>query len=167
MLRSFKSVLALSLCLLFFATGCIGQMGLSGEVRRFNLEMTEDRWGREILFVILMVIPVYGIASLADIIVFNSIEFWSGKNPINGMPSVSPATVLRQFEVDGTTILMTLREDQSIDVEAFTPDGERHFLNLLRTDSGVVARNHDGEILVRAPRDGSRLARSFSPSMGS
>ena len=49
MLRSFKSVLALSLCLSFLATGCIGQMGLSGEVRRFNLEMTEDRWGREIL----------------------------------------------------------------------------------------------------------------------
>jgi hypothetical protein len=165
MLRSFKSALALSLCLTFLATGCIGQMGLSGKVRDFNLEVTEDRWGREILFVILMVIPVYGFASIADIIVFNSIEFWTGKNPINGMPSVSPATVLRQFEVDGTSILMTLREDQSIDVEAFTPDGKQHFLNLLRTDEGVVARDRAGEILVRAP--GSRLAGLFSPPMGS
>ena len=167
MLRSFKSAMVLGLCLAFLTTGCIGQMGMSGKVRQFNLETTEDRWGREILFIILMVIPIYGFAALADIIVFNSIEFWTGKNPVNGKPSVSPIAALRQFEVDGTSISMTLREDQSIDVEARTPDGEQHFLNLLRTEKGVIARDRAGEILVRGPRDDIRLARFPSPLMGS
>jgi hypothetical protein len=38
------------------STGCIGNFGLSGKVRKFNLETTQDRWGREILFVVLYVI---------------------------------------------------------------------------------------------------------------
>lgn len=35
-------------------------------------------------------IPVYGLAATADLFVFNTIEFWSGKNPITGK---SPALV--------------------------------------------------------------------------
>ena len=161
MLRGFKSAVALGLCLSFLATGCIGRMGMSGEVMKFNLEITEERWGREILFIILIVIPIYPLASVADIIVFNSIEFWTGKNPVNGEPSVSPVTALRQFEVDGTSISMTLREDESIDVEAFTPNGEGHYFNLIRTDAGVVARDRSGQVVVRMPRGGNRLAGSF------
>jgi len=155
--------MVLSLCLAFLTTGCIGQMGMSGKVRQFNLETTEDRWGREILFILLMVVPIYGIATLADIIVFNSIEFWTGKNPVNGKPSVSPIAALRQFEVDGTSISMTLREDRSIDVKAITPDGEQHFINLLRTDQGVIGRDRSGEIVARAPQIGNALARFSSP----
>lgn len=34
--------------------------------------------------------PVYGLAATADLFVFNTIEFWSGKNPITGK---SPAVV--------------------------------------------------------------------------
>lgn len=157
----------MGLCFSFLTMGCIGQMGMSGKVRQFNLETTEDRWGREILFVILMVLPVYGIASLLDIIVFNSVEFWTGKNPINGKPSVSPVAGIRTFEVDGTSLVMTLREDQSIDVEALTPDGERHFLNLVRTEEGVTARNRIGEILARAPRGGAQFAQLLPTSSGS
>jgi hypothetical protein len=83
--------------------GCIGNFGLSGKVRKFNLEQTEDRWGREILFVVLYVIPVYPLAGLADIIVFNSMEFWSGKNPIDGSPSVTRIAQRREIEAeDGT-----------------------------------------------------------------
>ncbi len=67
-------------------------------MRQFNLEQTEDRWGREILFVILYVIPVYPFAGFADIVLFNSIEFWTGKNPINDKPSVTPISDNRTFE---------------------------------------------------------------------
>ena len=167
MSKIIKSALVMGLCFSFLTMGCIGQMGLSGKVRQFNLETTEDRWGREILFVILMVIPVYGFASMLDIIVFNSIEFWTGKNPIDGKPSVTPVAAVRTFEADGTSISMTLREDQSIDVEAVTPDGQRHFFNLIRTEEGVVARNRIGEILARAPRGDAQFARLLPIVTGS
>jgi hypothetical protein len=132
--------------------GCIGNFGLSGKVRKFNLEQTQDRWGREILFVVLYVIPVYPIAGLADIIVFNSIEFWSGKNPIDGSASVTSLAMSREIETeDGTRVIMALRSDDSIDVAVESVDGEQHFLNLTRAHGHVAARDADGTVLLAAP----------------
>lgn len=72
------------LLLAFTLTGCMGHNGLSGKVLKFNLETTEDRWAREFLFIGLNVVLVYPICMILDLLVFNSIEFWSGENPING-----------------------------------------------------------------------------------
>ncbi|MGL4250736.1 MAG: DUF3332 domain-containing protein [Aeromonas sp.] len=68
--------------------GCMGQMGLSGMVTKGNLSVVDNRYGRAGLFVLLS--PVYGLAATADLFIFNTIEFWSGKNPITGK---SPALV--------------------------------------------------------------------------
>jgi hypothetical protein len=63
-------------------TGCMGHFGLRGKLLKFNLEVVENRWGREALFVVMF--PGYVLCTVADVLVLNSIEFWSGKNPING-----------------------------------------------------------------------------------
>jgi hypothetical protein len=150
--RRLEWVAALAMSLALISTGCIGQFGLTAEVRKFNLEQTPERWGREILFVILYVVPVYPFAGAADLIIFNSIEFWEGKNPINGKPSVSPITDNRSFrDEDGTVFVMTRREDDSIDVEAVGIDGDRYFVNLIRMGAGVVARDRDHAVIARSP----------------
>jgi hypothetical protein len=132
--------------------GCIGNFALSAKVRKFNLEQTQDRWGREILFVVLYVIPVYPISGLADIIVFNSIEFWSGKNPIDGSRSVTPLAMRREIETeDGRRVIMSMRSDDSIDVAVESVDGEQHLLNLTRAHGHVVARDASGAVLITAP----------------
>lgn len=64
--------------------GCMGHNGLSGKVARFNLEVTEDRWGREGWFLGLWITLIYPISMILDLLIFNSVEFWSGENPING-----------------------------------------------------------------------------------
>ena len=64
--------------------GCMGHNGLSGKVLKFNLEASEDRWNREWIFLGLWVTLVYPICGILDLLIFNSIEFWSGENPING-----------------------------------------------------------------------------------
>ena len=69
-------------------TGCMGQMATTGLVTKFNLEAVDNRYGREGLFVLLS--PVYGIASVADLFIVNAVEFWTGTNPITGK---SPAVV--------------------------------------------------------------------------
>ncbi|MCE9787377.1 DUF3332 domain-containing protein [Shewanella chilikensis] len=68
--------------------GCMGQMGLSGMLTKGNLSAVDNRYGRAGLYVLLA--PVYGITAAADLFIFNSIEFWTGKNPITGK---SPALV--------------------------------------------------------------------------
>ena len=64
--------------------GCMGHNALTGKVLKFNLEVTEDRWGREGWFLGLWITLVYPICTILDLLIFNSIEFWSGENPING-----------------------------------------------------------------------------------
>ena len=70
--------------LLLTAPGCLGRMVVTSNVRTFNLNTVESRWGREILFVGLHIIPVYPFASLIDLCIVNAVEFWKGENPISG-----------------------------------------------------------------------------------
>jgi hypothetical protein len=76
----------LALALFAVSTGCMGTGGLGGKVKKFNLTAIENRWGREGLFLGLNVLWVYRICTVLDLFIFNSIEFWSGENPINGKP---------------------------------------------------------------------------------
>jgi len=50
--------------------------------------MTENRWGREGIFLGLSVLWVYRITAILDLFVFNSVEFWSGENPITKQPAM-------------------------------------------------------------------------------
>jgi len=63
-------------------TGCMGQNGLTEKATKFNLSVVENRYGREGVFICM--VPAYIICSICDLLVFNSIEFWSGTNPLNG-----------------------------------------------------------------------------------
>lgn len=78
-----KLVLAVVLSLTFLATGCLGPNNLHNTIRNWNAEVTEQDWINEGIFIGLTVFPVYGIAYLGDILIFNTIDYWSGKNPIN------------------------------------------------------------------------------------
>jgi len=141
--------LAISMFLLFsMSTGCIGNFGLTGKVRKFNLEQTQHRWGREALFVVLYVIPVYPFSGFLDLIVFNSIEFWTGKNPIDGSASVTPVAIDEWTTEDGTQVAMRGLPDDSIDVNVIGPDGEKRYFNLTRTDEGVTARDAAGNVII-------------------
>ncbi|WP_066016978.1 DUF3332 domain-containing protein [Endozoicomonas atrinae] len=86
-----KKVAIKALAVAVFAaslTGCMGQMGTSAMVTKANLSVVDNRYGRAGLFMLLS--PVYGIAATADFFIFNTIEFWTGTNPITGK---SPAVV--------------------------------------------------------------------------
>ncbi len=76
-------VLVLAASLLASSTGCFGGFGLTRNVHKFNREVSPDKWVQELVFLGFVIIPVYGIATLADAIIFNSIEFWTGESPIS------------------------------------------------------------------------------------
>jgi hypothetical protein len=150
-MKSRLSILAISMLLILsMGTGCIGNFGLSGKVRKFNLETSQDRWGREIVFVVLYVIPIYPFAGLLDILVFNSIEFWTGTNPIDGSASVTPVAMNEWTTEDGTKVTMQGLPDNSIDVNLVSPNGDTRYFNLTRTDEGVTARDEAGNVIVSA-----------------
>ena len=83
---------------MIFMAGCIGPMNATSRVKTWNREI-HNRWGGELVYVLFSV-PyggVYGIVFLSDVILWNSVEFWGGNNPIDG---VDPARLQALKELD-------------------------------------------------------------------
>lgn len=74
------SCAVLASCVLF--TSCIGSFRTFNSLKTWNEGLSGSKFVNELVFACFHIIPVYGVAYLADILVFNSIEFWSGSNPI-------------------------------------------------------------------------------------
>jgi len=62
-------------------TGCYGKFALTKKVYEANGQVG-DKFLRSGLTWVLVIIPVYEVAALVDFIVFNTVEFWSGSNPV-------------------------------------------------------------------------------------
>ena len=82
-IKIIAGILALMMC-----SGCMGHGALTSKVVRWNLETVDSRWGREGVFLGLWVTLVYPVCFILDLFIFNSIEFWSGENAINGKSPV-------------------------------------------------------------------------------
>lgn len=72
-------ILAVAAC--FPLQSCIGSFALTNKVLSWNRQVS-SKFVNELVFFAFWVIPVYEVTSLADLVVLNSIEFWSGNNPV-------------------------------------------------------------------------------------
>lgn len=78
-------VLAATGSLLF--TSCIGRFALTNKVLSWNNQIG-SKFVNELVFFAFWVLPVYEVTSVADLLVINSIEFWSGSNPVEAYSKV-------------------------------------------------------------------------------
>ncbi len=75
------SVAAVALVGTLLFSSCIGSFSLSKKVLAWN-QTIDNKFVNEVVFVALWIVPVYEVCAIADILVINSIEFWSGSNPV-------------------------------------------------------------------------------------
>ena len=97
-IKIIAAILALMMC-----GGCMGHGALTSKVVKWNLETAESRWGREGVFLGLWITLVYPVCAILDLLIFNSIEFWSGENSINGKSPVvdMPKEQVRKLGFNG------------------------------------------------------------------
>lgn len=62
-------------------TSCIGSFKLTNKVLAWNQQIG-NKFVNELVFFAFWILPVYEISAIADVLILNSIEFWSGSNPI-------------------------------------------------------------------------------------
>jgi hypothetical protein len=75
-----------------FLNGCAaGNYGLTRTVAKWNLKMSVVP--RVLIYIAFVIIPVYGLATLFDLVINNTIEFWSGKAAVTAKNEI--------FEQDG------------------------------------------------------------------
>lgn len=72
-----KAILGAALAL--FTTGCLGPNRAFNGLHEWNMEVSENDAVNEVVFLGCTILPVYSIAYLVDIVVLNTIEYWSGE----------------------------------------------------------------------------------------
>ena len=88
MKKRYLSVAIISLVLSSMTlSSCIGSFRLTNSVLKWNNQVG-SKFLNELVFFAFWVLPVYEVTSLADILVINSIEFWSGRNPLSASVKV-------------------------------------------------------------------------------
>lgn len=103
------TIVAVSGSLLF--SSCIGSFGLSNKFLSWNKTLADNNFVNAIVFFILT--PAYAVTMVADAFVLNTIEFWTGDNPME-------AGVIKQVKGEDGTIytVETLENGYKIENEA-------------------------------------------------
>jgi hypothetical protein len=76
-----KAWLILAATSALLCTSCLGPGHATGRLYKFNRTAVENKWAQEGLFIVFL--PAYVVTSFGDNIIFNSIQWWTGENPID------------------------------------------------------------------------------------
>ena len=69
-----------ALAVLVLCTGCLGPNHATARLARYNQDI-ENRWVRQGAFWVF--IPAYIVVSVGDNLIFNSMQWWTGNNPVD------------------------------------------------------------------------------------
>lgn len=133
-------------------TGCMGRNALDQSVKDWNLKVADSRWGREGVFVLLF--PVYYVTNLVDLLVINSIEFWSGKNPIDNKGALvdTKVAVLESMGIKNVASAQTRYFDNEVLMYVSYKDGSKEVFHATRAD-GVFSFYRGKELVMQVPED--------------
>lgn len=148
--------LSVGVCLMactLVASSCVGSFAMFNKLASWNKHATNNKFLNEIIF--LVISPAYAFCSVADALVLNSIEFWTGSNPM----AMKVGTTKQVMGQDGKYYAVTVKAD-GYDIK--TPTGELvSFVYDKKTDSWsqiqegkkteVFRFNADGTIQASLP----------------
>ncbi len=145
---------------LLLAAGCYGPFQLTRKLYQWNGQ-AGDKWPQEFMFLVLTWVPVYGLTALGDAVIFNSIEFWTGKNPV--VENSRTAQIKRVTRNTASAVLsyIPLSEGGDLFIEQFQQGKAAGSLHLQRKHDMAVGLDENGRVLLSAQTlaDGSILVR--------
>lgn len=99
---------------------CIGSFGLTHKVLDWNNQVG-TKFVNELVFFAFWVLPVYEVTAIADLLVLNSIEFWSGNNPVEASTKVIDTDQGRYYiacDGKGYTVTAPNGDEMRLDFES-------------------------------------------------
>lgn len=95
-------------------SSCIGSFSLTNKLLTWNKGVS-NKFVNELIFFGFWILPVYEVCALADVLVLNSIEFWSGSNPVaQGTKVIEGQDGKYLVECDGKGYTITSENDGSV-----------------------------------------------------
>lgn len=146
--RSGRIALLALLALTPAAGGCYGRFPLTKAVYKMNGEVSENTTVQNVIFWVLIILPVYELCNLGDAIIFNLIEYWTG-DPVSlsSIENQDGSVVAFTPSDDGSELLMTVTKEGKVLAEAvFLKMGEGAFevRDARNRLAGMVIKQADG-----------------------
>jgi len=138
------AVLVLAAFLPAATVGCFGSFSLTRKIYRFNRDVSADKWIRWLAFLVMNVVPVYGFGMVLDAIFFNSVEFWTGNNPVAAVPGTRHVATTPE----GARAELTVLARDRARLVLTEPTGRTHELTLVRDADTVRALDPSGRELA-------------------
>ena len=143
-----------TLCGALTLPSCIGSFTLTNKLLSWTNQIGE-KFVKELVFFAFWILPVYEVSALADILVLNSIEFWSGSNPVAKGTKVidgNDGKYLVKCDGKGYTIKSVndgsvVRLDFNDDDKSWSysiPGGEKHTIFTFVDDTHISLPAPDG-----------------------
>ena len=151
-----KISLKVAVCLLagnFLLSSCfVGQYGLWNKYINWQNHMTDSKWVNAVVGFVL--VPIVGsVCSLVDVVVLNTVEFWSGNNPVQ-------ANVGKTQQVMGQDGRYYAVKTLKNGYEITAPDGVvTHFIHNAENDSWSMEQNGMVKEIFRFNADGTIQSR--------
>lgn len=148
-----SAIAASTLC-----TSCIGSFALTNKLLSWNRQVS-NKFVNELVFFAFWVIPVYEVAALADVVVINTIEFWSGSNPVaSGKKVIEGKDGRYLVECDGKGYTITSENDNSVVRLDFDADSRTWSIDLPSGDSyDLMTFIDDTHVAMPAPDGTSQV----------
>lgn len=117
-------------------TSCIGSFAMTNKVLSWNNQVG-NKFVNELVFFAFWILPVYEVTSVADLLVLNSIEFWSGTNPMTASTKAIDTENGRYLiDCDGKGYTIT-----------YAVTGEKTRLEFVEDSQTWTFENADGELV--------------------
>lgn len=131
-------------------TGCLGHNALFNNVQDWNADLEANKFLKQGVSFAFWIIPVYPLTLLADVVVLNSVEFWTGENPVSS--SSARVTYVgedgsRMIEDGlGNSAILTPLDDERIQVVSVV-NGKSHEMVLKREGALIQGFDTKGEMI--------------------
>ncbi|MED5240074.1 MAG: DUF3332 family protein [Pseudomonadota bacterium] len=128
-------------------TGCLGQNALFDTVQDWNATATNNKFVNQGISFVFWWVPVYGLSLLGDIVIFNSIEFWTGTNPISKEGAKVAGSTETVNDGMGNQAELTYNADGSISVLATSEGVEERYTLVKEGDKVIKIQDEQREVL--------------------
>jgi hypothetical protein len=142
------------LCVAVFSlhvSGCFGQFALTRAIWQFNKNVSPNKFIQWAVFLVLAIVPVYAIGTFVDALVINSIEFWTGSNPVSASAE-SPDENTRIVHLSPTDTLRLTKDEAAgvmkVELERAGQAPMVRYFEML--ENGMAVRDEGGALVLQA-----------------
>ena len=162
------------------STGCFASFGATTTLWNFNNTVSGNKWVNWLVFLVLTIVPVYALFVLGDVLIFNTIEFFTGSNPLASTTrdlGYGNAVAYQRDEHDPSLVRLEHRRDGEIvgiyyvkkDGDNFSLlDRQRKTIAQTSENNGTVTvRDGHGNIIEQLDPEAMRTLKARSLATGS